>query len=350
MFEDAFGIARAERGELEVGARLVADRREIGEAEHAARLDDHVLVHLELFAQQRFGNPVAVLVEFEQHDMAAPAPLDCGAEIAHEVLGFFLDLDIAVAQHAENPVAQNLEAREQLVGKTRHQLFDRDIDRLFAGHAHEAWRAAGDQHHLDQIGLPLAALEAEDHPDPLVRDEGEGMARVDRLRRDQRQDVAFEIGGQPPLLLVGQGLDRCEDDAFLGKQRAQRVEAGLLAVFQLQQLLADRGELLARARPVDRLCLDPALDLTFQPGDADHGEFVEIAGRDRQEAQPFEQRIALVLAFGEHAAVERQPAQLAIGIAVLLRHRRIGFGVVGRQGRGSVDGHPGAATGHGPRM
>ena len=69
----------------------------------------------------------------------------------------------------------------------------------------------------------------------------------------------------------------------------------------------------------------PRARLPGEPGDADHHEFVEVAARDRQEAQPFEQRIARVLGLREHAAVERQPAQLAVEIA-LLRARPVGRG------------------------
>ena len=39
--------------------------------------------------------------EFEPDHAAAPTPLDRIGEVADEILGFFLDLEIAVAQHAE---------------------------------------------------------------------------------------------------------------------------------------------------------------------------------------------------------------------------------------------------------
>ena len=55
----------------------------------------------------------------------------------------------------------------------------------------------------------------------------------------------------------------------------------------------------------------------LEPGDPDHEEFVEIVGRDRQEAKPLEQRVARVARLIEHAPVERQPAQLAVEIALL---------------------------------
>jgi len=55
---------------------------------------------------------------------------------------------------------------------------------------------------------------------------------------------------------------------------------------------------------------DAAAHLLTQAGDAHGIEFVEVAGRDRDEAQPLEQRMALGLL--EDAGVELQPAELAV--------------------------------------
>ena len=203
-----------------------------------------------MIAQQRLGHLVAIVVQFQQHRPAASPSLDGGAEIAHEVFGFFFDLDVAVAQDAKDAVAQHLETGEKLVGKTRHQLFDAHVDRFIARDTNEARCAAGDQHHLDQIGLPLPALKTEDHPDAPVRHEGKRVAGIDRLRGDQWEDVAFEIARQPILAVFRQIVDRCQQDAFLRKQIAQGFQTCLLAIFQREQLFADRGKLLARARPV----------------------------------------------------------------------------------------------------
>src|SRR5262249_12312027 len=52
--------------------------------------------------------------------------------------------------------------------------------------------------------------------------------------------------------------------------------------------------------------------------------FVEIVGRDRQEAQLLQQRVTLVRCFFEHPAVELQPGELAIDEAVRTRAQRNG--------------------------
>src|SRR4051794_41456509 len=62
--------------------------------------------------------------------------------------------------------------------------------------------------------------------------------------------------------------------------------------------------------------------LAFEAGHPDHVEFVEVARRDRQEAQPLQQRVPLVLGLRQDALVEGEPGQLAIDEA--LRRQRIG--------------------------
>ena len=57
--------------------------------------------------------------------MAAPAPLQRGFEQADEVFGLLLDLDLAVAQHAEDALRDDREAGEQMVEEQRDHLLDR---------------------------------------------------------------------------------------------------------------------------------------------------------------------------------------------------------------------------------
>ena len=118
------------------------------------------------------------------------------------------------------------------------------------------------------------------------------------------------------------GVERLVADhhhARRGERVAQIVPHLLLVGDQPVGLGGDRGQLLAGRQPVGRPLLDAERLVRLEPGDADHEEFVEVAGRDRQEAQPLEQRMGGVARFLEHAAVERQPAQLAIEIARLSR-------------------------------
>ena len=52
-------------------------------------------------------------VEFEADHLSAPAALQRGLKQPHQVLGLFLDLDVAVADDAEEALSQDLVTREQ---------------------------------------------------------------------------------------------------------------------------------------------------------------------------------------------------------------------------------------------
>src|SRR5579859_2687426 len=105
----------------------------------------------------------------------------------------------------------------------------------------------------------------------------------------------------------------------------------------------DRVELLHRQQPVLARRLDPGIDLAAQARHAHHVEFVEIVRRDRQEPQPLEQRVALVVGLFKHPFVERQPRKLAIDEPTL--RGRFDLGDAG--GRGSR-GHGQVSIGRGP--
>ena len=96
-------------------------------------------------------------------------------------------------------------------------------------------------------------------------------------------------------------------------------ELDALALDELAHPRADAiehlgGQQLARrARPVGRVA-----DGFEQLGHAHHAELVEVGREDRGEAQPLEQRHALVAGELEHARVPLEPRQLAVEEARLL--------------------------------
>src|SRR5690606_1971252 len=51
-------------------------------------------------------------------------------------------------------------------------------------------------------------------------------------------------------------------------------------------------------------------------------EFIEVGGRDRQKAQPLQQRVVFVFGFFQHARVEREPGKLAVQEPFGARQRR----------------------------
>src|SRR3990170_2973499 len=93
------------------------------------------------------SRPSLMNIELEADDVAAPAPLQQRLERAHQILGLFLQLDVAVAQHAERALALDLEAREQLLEKHGYHLLELDEAHLgrpslVRGHTDEALELA----------------------------------------------------------------------------------------------------------------------------------------------------------------------------------------------------------------
>ena len=102
---------------------------------------------------------------------------------------------------------------------------------------------------------------------------------------------------------------------MFGQRLTQHHPFRLLRHDQRVGLQRDRVELLGRGQPVGGQILDPAQLLALQARHPGHEEFVDVRARDRQEAEPLEQRMRDVGRFLEHPAVERQPRQFAIEIA-----------------------------------
>ena len=233
--------------------------------------------------------------------MAAPAAFQRAFEREHEILGFLLDLDVAVAQQPEGALALDLEAGEQLVDEeTDHRLQadEAQLGRIGVGSAEpdEALELPGDG---DQAvhGLAVAvALHLDGEDEALVEDEREGMRRIDGDRGEDREVVGHEQALQPAALGGAQVLGLQDVDAGFGKLRLQLAPARLLVGDEARGKAVDGAQLLGGREAVLGHRLHAGEDLAVHAGDAHHVEFVEVGGRDRQEAQPLEQRVVLVAA------------------------------------------------------
>ena len=168
--------------------------------------------------------------------------------------------------------------------------------------------------HLDarELGAPGVA-HAHRQVHAQVRDVRERMARVERQRRQHREDVVLEVLREP-------GVDRRrvvgrleEVDALGGQQRPQRLAParGLLVDLR-QRARADGRQLLIGGLAVDRDLLDAGAELLQDGRDAHHEELVEVGAGDGEELDALEQRVRRILRLRQDALVERQPAQLAV--------------------------------------
>ncbi len=138
------------------------------------------------------------------------------------------------------------------------------------------------------------------------------MGRIDRQGREDREKLVEEHGFQPFALGLA-GFARLQHAQSRGRQfRLDLLPQPLLHSHQVRRRGVDPQQLLGRGQTVLAQHPDPLADLTFQAGDADHVEFIEIIGRDRQEPQPLQERMAGVVALLEHPFVERQPGQFPV--------------------------------------
>ncbi len=107
--------------------RALVDNQLLGvvEPENAVGREHVAARGVELFHQK----PAQILrhrrVDREQDHVAAPTALQRRLEVTDEILGFFLKLDLAVAQHPEHPLGDDGKPREQMVEKQPDHLLDR---------------------------------------------------------------------------------------------------------------------------------------------------------------------------------------------------------------------------------
>ena len=247
----------------------------------------------------------------------------------HEIFGFFLDFEIAVADDAEQPLPAQQIAGEQPLRVHRDQRFEQHEAlaprRPRARQAHEALdlRRQADQR-LQRLAV-ARPHQLERQREAEIGNEGERMRRIDRERRQHREDAAEEMFLQPFAIGLGDvgGLD--DDDAdVLDLARATRASAAAARSSSSVTRSLIFGELLGGRQPVLRQRRDAGAHLPAQAGDAHHEEFVEIIGGDRQEAQLLEQRMIAVRRLLQNAAVELQPGQFAIDEALRRGRQLVG--------------------------
>ncbi len=142
------------------------------------------------------------------------------------------------------------------------------------------------------------------------------MRRVDGERREQRKDVGEEMLLQPAALRLFQLRTVDQGDAGGGEIRPQLQPALLLIAGEPPDRLDDAHELLVGREAIGAAADDALAHLALEAGDAHHEEFVEVVGRDRQEAHPLEQRMVLVGGLFQHPAIEVQPGQFAVDEAL----------------------------------
>ena len=128
-----------------------------------------------------------------------------------------------------------------------------------------------------------------------IGNERERMRRIDRERRQHREDVTAGNGPRArpsPALVTSGAID--QDDALFGAARRAARASAPAGRSRARSTPPRRCARAARpgVRPSGLLVGDARAHLALEAGDPHHEEFVEVVGRDRQEPQPLEQRMA----------------------------------------------------------
>ncbi len=166
-------------------------------------------------------------------------------------------------------------------------------------------------------GEVLLAGRRVDHDDREVEgqpgDVREGVSRVDRQRREHREDLLAEELVDALLLVGAELVEVHQGDALAGESRLDGVgEDPGMAGRQLVRPLGDALQHLPGAHARGSRDREAGGDAALEPGHPDHEELVEVGREDRQVPDALEQRLAGVLGELEHPLVEREPAELAV--------------------------------------
>ena len=124
--------------------------------------------------------------------------LSSDLEQQHQVFGFFLHFHVAVAQDAEHAPAGNGVAGKQLVEIKRDDFFQRNEAHPLFG-VGQADEAAQLRRHRDQGGEVLAVApvgQRQRDGEAQIGNEGKRMRRIDRQRRQHRENLLGELGVQ----------------------------------------------------------------------------------------------------------------------------------------------------------
>ena len=139
---------------------------------------------------------------------------------------------------------------------------------------------------------------------------------VDGERRERGVHVVLEIFFEP-FLFGGGALARGFEEYPVFAERGNEVvgPAGVFVGGHCGGDYAYAAQLLARAQPVEAYVEHARFELLLQARNAYFEKLVEVAADNRQETHLFEHGESRLGAEVEHAAVERQPTELAVEIS-----------------------------------
>ncbi len=130
-----------------------------------------------------------------------------------------------------------------------------------------------------------------------------------------------EVVFQPIRFRLAHVLRFNDEDTFISQLRAQLTEAGLLLTLKLAYLNRDLLQLFCRGQTIIRNGRHIRSLLTAQASNTHHEELIKVVGRDGQEPEPFQKRMARVHGFFQNTAVELQPREFTVYKALWFLHQ-----------------------------
>jgi len=139
------------------------------------------------------------------------------------------------------------------------------------------------------------------------------MAGVHGERSENGKHFLPEELPGPCRILAGEVRYAEDMDVVLGEGGDDFIiPEGVGGVLEIVHASLDSLEDFGRREAIGADIRGATIDLLFDAGDADLEELVEVRGEDREEFDPFEQRLGAVLCFLEDPAIELQPAQFPV--------------------------------------
>ena len=206
---DAFRIARLIGRELQVQPVVDDQFRQLRHAEDAIIQHRVGLLGADLVRDELAQFLRRARLHPEAHDTAPPALLQHHFELADQVFGLFLDLDIAVAHDAEQAAGLFLEAGEQVAQEHADHVFQRNEPHIALGRFRQPDEAAhkGRQRHDPDMAFPAGLRhQVNRNRETEIGNERERVRRVHGQRCQHRKDIVAEIGLEFGAFFLGQRI------------------------------------------------------------------------------------------------------------------------------------------------
>ncbi len=305
---------------LEVGAGQREQRPEVDEAEWRRAPVDVAGVQPQLLDEQFEGMVAHRLADLEPNRVRrTPAHVQHRLHRLEEILGFLLDREVGVARHPEHESVHDLVGEDAIEMMGDHVL-EQDEPMAVA----QRIEAGEERRHLhpgERQLVAVAVFEIDGEVQRQIGDVGERMQRIDRERRQHREDLVFELVGQVRLVGRPEVVPRLDPDVRLVEQWLDVAPVELVdGVVDLDHTFRDGLELLVRCHPVGRGMIDACRLLFPDAGDPDLEELIQVGGDDRDVLDAFEQREIRVAGEAEHPLLEVEQCQVSVDVQIWSHH------------------------------